>query len=231
MTLDQIFENINNCYKVFGDLIIDKNFEIIDGHSVSWKNYTSGISDLLYVQEYEYILNNRQFSLLLLDDSIIQVYYKFNKEGLSKLRLAFYPSPSLETFGQDDIENYFDESINDYLKDQYLFFYEALGLGYRITNTNHFRIDYDKSAQSHFPNHLQFGGINAIRIPLSKQLMPFIFIDFIIRNIFPVPFKKISKSKAFRHLYNTSTERSLSIDSIQEELSMYVTMNEIKIMM
>lgn len=68
---------------------------------------------------------------------------------------------------------------------------------YNIVNTSHIRIDYDSKVESHNKIEIQFGGINYVRFPFDRLIMPFIFFEFITKNLFKDEHKTISSKLSY----------------------------------
>src|SRR5690606_34325583 len=152
------------------------------------------------VKDFENMVDNRQFSFLLKDSSIIQIYYESDEANLVKYRLAYYPTPVVRKLTSEEIEDYFDEATNDLYLSYYSQLIDTFGEEIVYTNSNHIRFDYDSKVTSHFKNHIQFGGINDLRIPYKFLINPFCFIDFIIRNIYPTDFQRIKEKPSYKAL-------------------------------
>ena len=82
---------------------------------------------------------------------------------------------------------------------------------YKSTNSSHLRVDYDSKVTSHHKCEIQMGAINNIRLPMSKLVSPFIFFEFIIKNLFPLEFNKIFANKNYQSTFNNSKKKSINI--------------------
>ena len=172
----------------FRSLILSTNF-MRDGSAVTWGGYLSGINGTVhYVEEYDALVNERQYSLLLKDGAFIQAYFRYDEVGLSKGKLAFYPKPMICSTEVAALEERYIEAGDAELERVYDILMEASGDcaagALRLTNASHFRIDFDRDVKVHSKCHIQFGGINNLRIPLEKMPTPFVFVDFIVSNLF-----------------------------------------------
>lgn len=153
--------------------------------TISWYNRLPGINNNAYYPfEYQLNIDNQQYSILLIDGSFFQFFYKFDAdEKLIAARLAYYPSPTVTTATADDLLEGAEkaaDSENDILY-QYLYNWTDIleVTGKYPVNTSHIRFDYDHHANSHEPAHIQFGGINDIRVPASFYPLPFAFVEMI----------------------------------------------------
>lgn len=160
---------------------IQLNLVINDANSVSWRGYKSGIfKNTYYPLEYQWHLDNHQYSLILNDQSFFQFYYQFDEEGLKSARLAYYPRP-ISTIDTYDEHMSAAESAQD-MEDEELCIHilnvaeEILNNSSYPTNTSHFRFDFDRSAATHEPSHIQFGGMNELRLPSNFFPLPYSFV-------------------------------------------------------
>lgn len=221
MTLDFIENNIKLCHTVFKALIIDNNVKRTSDNTISWDKYISGISNDLYVKEFEKMIDERQFSFLLKDSSIIQIYYETENQDLIKYKLAYYPTPLVKKLTIEEVEDYFDEATNDLYLGYYSQLVDTFGEEILYTNSNHIRFDFDSKVTSHFKNHIQFGGINELRIPLKFIVLPFTFIDFIVRNVYSVEFAKISLKLSYLALKGNS-KNYIELETLLNHDSLYL---------
>lgn len=179
---DEIDELIANLIEI--GLSDDQNFTSIKklNSDVTEVSYSplAGISVALkkmskYEKVYDQLNETRSFSLKLPDGALLQMMYSFNKNKISRHRLAFYPSPYLEKF-QNEPEMYFDDEI----------FAEVLN---KSVVPFPIRFDYDGREEKfkeidHPKSHLTLGQYSNCRIPVSAPLTPSVFIDFILRNFY-----------------------------------------------
>lgn len=160
----------------------DQNFSSINTYSegfttVSWSR-DANISEtfnnnLSYKEIYDICRERRYFSLLLVDDAIIQFYYNFRNGVLMNHRVAFLPSPYLENF-QNHPELYIDDLI----------YAEVIN---KSLVPSPIRFDYDKESfedTTHPQSHMTIGQYQNCRIPVKSALTPFQFINFIFNNFY-----------------------------------------------
>lgn len=90
---------------------------------------------------------------------------------------------------------------------------------YEFTNTSHFRIDYDSKVTSHHKTEIQVGSVNDIRLPINKIISPFMFFDFIAKNLYKLDkdYKQIISTQQFPTQRNISKKLSLEINPFNEE--------------
>lgn len=160
----------------------DQNFSSINNYSegfttISWSG-EANISetfnnDLSYKEIYDICRDRRYFTLLLVDEAIIQFYYNFKNGVLMNHRIAFLPSPYLEEF-QNHPELYIDDLI----------YAEVIN---KSLVPSPIRFDYDKKSFEdtiHPQSHMTIGQYQNCRIPVRSALTPFQFINFIFNNFY-----------------------------------------------
>lgn len=160
----------------------DQNFSSMrdcgnNGDVISWcKN--ANISEtfnknLSYKDVYDICRERRYFTLLLVDEAIIQFYYSFRNGVLVNHRIAFLPSPYLEEF-QNNPDLYIDDLI----------YAEVIN---KSLVPSPMRFDYDKDASKdmvHPQSHMTIGQYQNCRIPVRSAITPFQFINFIFNNFY-----------------------------------------------
>lgn len=89
---------------------------------------------------------------------------------------------------------------------------------YAATNSSHFRIDFDSKVSTHHKCEVQIGAINNIRLPMSKLISPFVFFEFIIKNIFKedADFVKIMNSSSYSTTFQNSKKKAIAMDPFIE---------------
>jgi|SRR5690625_3472077 len=161
----------------------DSNFPAIRTHrdhvvEVSFRGaeyISSALGDRQYIDVYRLLLDERSFSMKLIDGALLQMMYIIEGDKLRQHRLAFYPSPSLLPF-QDDPESYMrDELFIEIVKRKIVPF--------------PLRFDFDAREDihkdvSHPMSHLTLGDVRECRIPISAPLTPRWFVDFILRYFY-----------------------------------------------
>ena len=150
---------------------------------ISWNKRKPGIQkNIYYAIEYQYLLDNQQYSLLLKDGSFFQFYFEFDlKDILICARLAYYPKPVKTNHDDSSLLDAAEAALERDDGDLYdhLFNWVELletDIG-RPANTSHIRFDYDSAVKSHSKSHLQFGAIQEFRIPSSGFPLPIAFIE------------------------------------------------------
>jgi hypothetical protein len=161
-----------------------KNIEISSGNKhISWQGRKSGIQkNVYYPLEYQYLLDNQQYSLLLSDGSFFQFFFQFSQsDKLKSARLAYYPRP-VKTIDLSEDLLAAAESALERNDDE---FYEHLYNWVELletdignpANTSHLRFDFDEAVNTHCKSHIQFGAVQELRIPSDFYPQPIAFIQ------------------------------------------------------
>ncbi|MFE4074401.1 DUF2290 domain-containing protein [Peribacillus sp. YIM B13477] len=154
-----------------GEFIVD--WGKIDNISIALKNIPYNIV-------FDELTENENFSIKLIDESLIQFMYLFNEEGLIKHRLAYYPCPHLHKHQE-----------NENLLSQKEIYQEIL---YKNIVPFPIRFDYSKSDDDHIDihhskSHITLGHFKNCRIPVNAPVSPILFTDFILRNFYSELYK------------------------------------------
>ncbi|MFQ2507213.1 DUF2290 domain-containing protein [Aeromonas caviae] len=182
ITIDHVCRSLGMLSQIFAGHILTSNY-CRNGNMLTWNKYKKGISNnILYTKEYEDLLNERQYSLLMRDKSFFQFYYDFENGKLKKMKLCYYPYPIYVQEDSERLEEYFMESGTERFEIYYNSLTKLFDAGIKATNNSHIRIDYDFDVKSHSQSHVQYSGINDFRIPFSKVIDPMLFFDFIYSN-------------------------------------------------
>lgn len=119
----------------------------------------------------------------MIDGSLIQIMYSFHHEEITSHRLAFFPSPSLESF-QNEPELYEnDELYADVLAKNLVTFPLRFD----------FDSDVEKFIEIHHPkSHMTVGQYKNCRIPVSEPLTPEVFISFLLQSFYNTAYRRFS---------------------------------------
>ena len=140
-----------------------------------------------YEEIYDELESNKNFNIKMIDGALIQLLYKYQKKTLISHRLAFFPSPYLESF-QNEPEIYEDDEIySDILEKNIM----AVPIRFDYDPNNFKEIDHPKC-------HLTLGQFKNCRIPVSSPITPSLFISFILRNFYNTAFQKFSNELIFQ---------------------------------
>lgn len=175
------------------DLVLDMSRIAKDNDSgnISWARYEPGIyTDLAYHEEYRKLIDKGQYSILLKDQSFIQLYYSFDKQAIKKARLAYYPNP----YDLSDID-YTNDEITELMEGGMS--HEDIIGSLKPKHHTHLRIDYDGAVKTHSKTHLQFSAINTLRIDMEYCLLPMAFLNFIIENFYPSVYEQVNKIQSY----------------------------------
>ncbi|MGE6601499.1 DUF2290 domain-containing protein [Lysinibacillus fusiformis] len=181
--IDDIITQLISC-----GLCIKQNFTSIKdvgkNKVVSWGE-TKDLSIVMKNIDYEDIYNtlekDNNYTLKLIDGSLVQMMYKFNRNHeIVSHRLGFFPCITLQPL-EDDHELYsrFD-LYADIMKNN--------------TLPTIFRFDFDEDSKLHIEldhakSHVTFGQFESCRIPSSGPMSPKKFIDFVVRNFYHTAMK------------------------------------------
>lgn len=184
MNFNKACQGLNFVKKHLSNIIQVDNTSIIrSDKTISWNNKKPGIhKNNYYPLEYQYILDSQQYSFLLYDSSFFQFYYHFDSDDtLYHARLAYYPRP---INSKDSYKELFDEAENALERDDYNLSEHLYNITELIeikkqhpSNTSHIRFDFDKKVQSHSESHIQFSGIQELRIPANFFPLPLSFVQ------------------------------------------------------
>ena len=154
-----------------------------------------------YNEIFDLIHKNRQFTVLMFDNTIVNIEYTFTDNELDKSRCLILPDLRLYA-GDDYYEDYLDSRSNidlEFLQKHQLRF--------------PFRIDYDKAsfkAGTHPSSHIHLGFSEGCRIPISCALSPRMIFQFIIENFYNPSY--MENKKIFDDFFKHSKERSFDKD-------------------
>jgi hypothetical protein len=183
----QIDELIKDLIK--SGLSDDQNFPFertVTGDSVEitfpGAQHTSvAMEDTSYAEIYARLKKERAYIIRMADGALIQMMYIYRKGELEQHRLAFFPSPHLEEF-QNNPEIYLEDEIYaDIVAKNIVPF--PIRFDFDVRKGIHKELGHPKS-------HLTLGQYKNCRIPVSAPLIPFHFIEFILRNFYHTAYNK-----------------------------------------
>jgi hypothetical protein len=138
-------------------------------------NLSIAMKNLGYGEIYAELARTKSFNIRMLDGALVQFLYTFSGNDLIAHRLAYFPSPDLETF-QSEPDLYLDDEIfADILKKNIVPF--------------PVRFDFDASDEKHIDvrhpkSHLTLGQYQNCRIPMLAPLSPIVFIKFLLQHFY-----------------------------------------------
>ena len=154
-----------------GDSLVQVTFVGSEHISVAMRN-------LPYDEIYWNLVRERAYNVKMLDGALVQMMYLFADETLRRHRLAFFPAPHLEEFQNNPDIYQDDEMYADVIARNIVPF--------------PIRFDYDvqegQEELDHPKSHLTLGQYQNCRIPVTAPVMPFRFIEFILRNFYHTAF-------------------------------------------
>lgn len=154
-----------------------------------------------YNDIFDLIHQNRQFTVLMFDNTIVNIEYTFNGNELDKSRCLILPDLRLYA-GDIYYQDYSDSRSNIDL--EFLQKYQ-----FRFP----FRIDYDKKAfkaGTHPSSYVHLGFSEGCRIPISCPLSPRIIFQFIIENFYTPSY--MENKKIFDAFFQPSKKHSFEKD-------------------
>lgn len=218
LTIQTVERSLNNIDACCSSLLLETNFNL-DDDTFSWPNYSHGVlSSLTYVGEYQRLIDNKQFSFLLIDKSFFQFFFDFDGVNLKSAKLCYYPAPVKISGAIDELYEVAEASGIDLIEEFYFGAEEWINRGIDLVNTSHFRLDYDPRATSHSQCHVQFGGINELRIPSRVLINPFIFFDWICKCTGMAGFKDICNKPSYGTTFNYNIKRKNIIESVDNKI-------------
>jgi hypothetical protein len=163
-------------------LVRDSNVPIIQPlggrtASVSWSGTVGGgiaSRNGPSLEEYADLIRARQYTLLLLDYSLLQISFIFEGSKVAKHRLVYYPCPLILEPEESDMGIL---DVIEILSDRELVL--------RLRQETPFRFEFDPNAASedHAASHLHVSR-DSCRIPVYAPLSLGRFIRFVFRNFY-----------------------------------------------
>lgn len=143
-----------------------------------------------YKELFDSILREEEYTILLLDDSLITMNYIFDDEGrIQKHNLSFVPSYKNDLMIEND-ERYVLDSESD--EDANI---SEVDIARRLSS--YIRIDYDnvgKQLYYHSTVHMHIGVFdNGLRLPLQHAVYPNEFLFLIFKYIYQIEDGKLGK--------------------------------------
>lgn len=134
------------------------------------ESFSIALRDVTYSEIYDELDKTRTYNMKLLDGALLQYSYCCSKHGLIKHRLAYFPSPRLDTYR---------EIWEMYDKDQlYIDIIKKNVVPFPI------RFDFGLAETQYSKSHLTLGQFENCRIPVSAPLSPLMFTRFILDNFY-----------------------------------------------
>jgi hypothetical protein len=133
------------------------------------------------IDEYQRLVQNRQYNSILFDGSLLQISYTFRRNNLIKHRLCFYPCPFY--LEPDEWELYQQAGLG------LLDIFEPLSFDkfqnhLRLQSPVRFDFDLDSATEDHPASHLHLLREDC-RIPVFAPLSIGHFVQFVFRHFYP----------------------------------------------
>ncbi len=181
--------------KYLSNQVYEVNYANMQDLSIALKN-------IKYEEIYDELESNNNFNIKMIDGALLQLLYTYQIKTLISHRLAFFPSPYLESF-QNEPEIYEDDEIYADILEKNIM---VVPIRFDYAPNDFQEIDHPKS-------HLTLGQFKNCRIPVSSPITPSLFISFILRNFYNTAFLKFSDQLTFQDsLFNetiTNLEKKL----------------------
>lgn len=152
-------------------------------------SYSAAMKNIQYVDAYNEIDSTQSYNIKMPDGGLLQLLYRITLDNrLVEHRLAFYSSPSHETY-QNDPELYETDSLYaDFIKKNIVPF--PVRFDFNRDDDRHFDVDHPKS-------HLTLGQYDSCRIPVTSPMGPGNFIKFIMRCFYNTAYLGFAEIKDF----------------------------------
>lgn len=180
--------------------------------NIEWGSITNiaiSLKNIAYKEIYDELDNNRDYTIKLVDGALIHIMYKFKNGELDSHRLAFYPSPYLESY-QNEPEIYDEDEI-------------YADIIYKNIVAFPIRFDYNKEevkAEFHHPkSHGTLGQYKNCRIPVYGPISPSAFIEFIFKNFYGKAYYEFLEGKLIRHCKSFYTINKSDMESMHFNMS------------
>lgn len=139
------------------------------------KDISLALKNMCYEELYHAMHEEKFYNFKFPDGGLVQLLYRFENNEIKKHRLAYFPSPSFESF-QNEAEIYMEDHMYTEVLDR------------RILPVP-VRFDFDATdgvfeELLHPKSHFTLGQYKNCRIPVCSPITPFLFMDFILRSFY-----------------------------------------------
>lgn len=206
---DQVVgRSLNDINVCFSKILLDSNTDRT-ASTISWRNYKPGIDKgFAYAAVYQRLIDSRQYSFLLEDNSFFQFFFEWENQELRKAKLAFYPTPVKISGALNSLLESAELSGVDLLEELYFGAEAWVNRGIDIVNTSYIRLDYDSKVDTHSKCHIQVASINEIRITSQYLINPFNFFTWITEHLKFKQFDSILASHGYLQALNYHRTRN-----------------------
>lgn len=170
-------------------LSIGHNFPKRDGSEITWEGYRNlsfVLKDEPYRILYDNVVAEKDYNIMFIDGSVIQLSYKFHKRDIAEHILLYLPNPSDEKYvdSPEDFEenNYGEKLFTENSSENYVAF--------------PIRFDYNMSSKifkeiTHPYSHATLGNYQNCRIPVISPISPYRFIRFILTSFYSLKYNEL----------------------------------------
>ena len=152
---------------------------IIDGSP----DLSTSMKSLPYEDIYNALRSAGAYHMQMIDGALVQLLYTFENNNLLSHRLAYFPSPLLESY--DEAAEFYDHEplFGDIFS--------------KISIRSPIRFDYSSSDKEyididHPRSHMTIGKHKSCRVPVSGPLTPFRFMRFLLRNFYGPAYSSVN---------------------------------------
>lgn len=140
-------------------------------------NLSVSMKNISYPEIYKIISEERNFNVKLIDGGILQYNYSFDKSNgkLLSHRLAYFPSPTFESYQNDPNVYESDSLYGDILKKNIV--------------PVPVRCDFDPNKFKevlHPISHMTLGQYENCRLAVSNHLSPYMFTEFVLKSFYNI---------------------------------------------
>lgn len=190
------------------EIVIGYNFPIAKGLEIIWDGNTSlsiALQNMPYHQKYSTMRANNSYSLLLNDESLIQMSYLVDAKDseIQRHRLCYFPA-SNAYFEDQETHGFFESSYARF----------AFHEDYCIIPSIRFDYAPRQYTKDHPKTHLHIGEIDYFRLPVESPLSPVDFLSFILLNFYQYsnPLKRrITKNSIPKTITGAESNKSLLV--------------------
>lgn len=162
------------------------------------KDISIALKSMCYEELYNAMHDEKFYNFKFPDGGLVQLLYRFENNEIKKHRLAYFPSPSFESF-QNEAEVYMEDHMYAEVIDR------------RILPVP-VRFDYDGTEGvykdlTHPKSHFTLGQYKNCRIPVCSPITPLLFMDFILRSFYNTAMLNFSDAldMQFTRFHETAT--------------------------
>ncbi|MGC1007492.1 DUF2290 domain-containing protein [Pantoea agglomerans] len=169
------------------------------------KDISIALKNMRYEELYNALHEEKFYNFKFPDGGLVQLLYRYEGDEIRKHRLAYFPSPSFESF-QNEAEVYMEDHMYAEVIDR------------RILPVP-VRFDFDCTEGvyedlTHPKSHFTLGQYKNCRIPVCSPISPFLFMDFILRSFYNTAMLNFSEQLDMKFTRFQETATPLEKDRI-----------------